>query len=85
MNNEILNPSLFTLYSKNWHGENKSNTPVQFQARRTQSADSAKILFIKPCAWIRRNKAYGQLVLLGYDVATFTPAAYQGRSLQPPL
>ena len=30
-------------------------------------------------------KAYGQLVLLGYDVTTFTPAAYQGRSLQPPL
>ena len=34
---------------------------------------------------VHENKAYGQLVLLGFDVTTFTPAAYQGRSLQPPL
>ena len=33
----------------------------------------------------RRKKAYGQLVLLGFDVTAFTPAAYQGRRLQPPL
>ena len=32
-----------------------------------------------------RKKAYGQLVLLGFDVTAFTPAAYQGRRLQPPL
>ena len=32
-----------------------------------------------------RLKASGQLVLLGYDIAAFTPVAYQGRSLQPPL
>ena len=30
-------------------------------------------------------KASGQLVLLGYDIAAFTPVAYLGRSLQPPL
>ena len=28
-------------------------------------------------------KAYGQLVWLGFDVTTFTPATYQGRRLQP--
>ena len=30
-------------------------------------------------------EAFGQLVLLGFDVTTFTPAAYQRRSLQRPL
>jgi hypothetical protein len=30
-------------------------------------------------------KAYGQLVLLGFDVTTFTPAAYQRSSLLRPL
>ena len=28
------------------------------------------------------KKAYEQLVLLGYDIAAFTPVAYQRRSLQ---
>ena len=28
-----------------------------------------------------KNKAYGQLVLLGFDVTTFTPVAYQRHSL----
>ena len=32
----------------------------------------------------RSKKSFGQLVLLGYDVTTFTPAAYQRRSLQRP-
>ncbi len=32
-----------------------------------------------------KNKAYGQLVLLGFDVTTFIPAAYQRRSLRQPL
>ena len=30
------------------------------------------------------EESFGQLVLLSFDVTTFTPAAYQGRSLQPP-
>ena len=30
-------------------------------------------------------KAFGQLVLLGYDITAFTPAAYQRCSLQRPL
>ncbi len=28
-----------------------------------------------------KNKAYGQLVLLGFDVTTFIPVAYQRYSL----
>ena len=32
-----------------------------------------------------RSKAFGQLVLLGYDVAAFTPAAYRRGSLPRPL
>ena len=32
----------------------------------------------------RHDKADGQLVLLGFDVTIFTPAAYQRRSLQRP-
>jgi hypothetical protein len=43
-----------------------------------------KTAFIKPVP-LHENKAYGQLVLLGFDVTAFTPAAYQGRRLQPPL
>ncbi|NDV80174.1 hypothetical protein D0T57_14570, partial [Dysgonomonas sp. 511] len=31
------------------------------------------------------KKACGQLVLLGYDITAFTPAAYQRCSLQRPL
>ena len=31
------------------------------------------------------EQSHGQLVLLGFGVATFTPAAYQRRSLQRPL
>jgi hypothetical protein len=30
-------------------------------------------------------KAYGQLVLLGFDVTAFRPAAYQRPSLERPL
>ena len=30
-------------------------------------------------------KAYGQLVVLGFDVTVFTPAPYQRRSLRRPL
>ena len=30
------------------------------------------------------TKAFGQLVQLGFDVAVFTPAAYQRRSLRRP-
>ena len=30
------------------------------------------------------KEKFGQLVLLGFDVTTFTPAAYQRRSLQRP-
>ena len=37
------------------------------------------------CAPVLKNKkkikAYGQLVLLGFDVTTFTPVAYQRHSL----
>ncbi len=33
-------------------------------------------------AW--RGKEGGQLVLLGFDVTAFTPAAYQRRSLRRP-
>ncbi len=33
----------------------------------------------------RKWKVYGQLVLLGFDVAAFTPAAYQRDSLSRPL
>ena len=29
----------------------------------------------------KKNKAYGQLVLLGFDVTTFIPIAYQRGSL----
>jgi hypothetical protein len=32
-----------------------------------------------------KNKAYGQLVLLGFDVSTFTPVAYQRGSLPQSL
>lgn len=32
----------------------------------------------------RQGKADGQLVLLGFEVASFTPAAYQRRSLRRP-
>ena len=32
----------------------------------------------------RLKEKFGQLVLLGFDVTTFTPAAYQRRSLQRP-
>ena len=31
--------------------------------------------------YIKKIKAYGQLVLLGFDVTTFTPVAYQRHSL----
>ena len=30
------------------------------------------------------RKVFGQLVLLGFAIAGFTPAAYQGRRLRPP-
>lgn len=30
-------------------------------------------------------KAYGQLVLLGFDITILTPVAYQRRSLRRPL
>ena len=30
---------------------------------------------------VKKIKAYGQLVLLGFDVTTFTPVAYQRHSL----
>jgi hypothetical protein len=30
---------------------------------------------------VKKIKAYGQLVLLGFDVTTFTPIAYQRHSL----
>ena len=33
----------------------------------------------------KKNKAYGQLVLLGFDVTTLIPVAYQRRSLRRPL
>ena len=32
----------------------------------------------------RLKEKFGQLVLLGFDVTAFTPAAYQRRSLQRP-
>ena len=32
----------------------------------------------------KHKEKFGQLVLLGFDVTTFTPAAYQRRSLQRP-
>ena len=31
-----------------------------------------------------REKVFGQLVMLGFDVTVFTPASYQRRSLQRP-
>ena len=31
-----------------------------------------------------QRKVFGLLVPLGFDIAAFTPAAYQGRSLRPP-
>jgi len=34
---------------------------------------------------LRSVKAFGRLVLLGSDIAVFTPATYQRRSLQRPL
>ena len=34
---------------------------------------------------IKKIKAYGQLVLLGFVVTNFTPIAYQRRSLRRPL
>ena len=34
---------------------------------------------------IKKIKAYGQLVLLGFIVTNFTPIAYQRRSLRRPL
>ena len=34
---------------------------------------------------IKKFKAYGQLVLLGFGVTTFTPVAYQRSSLLRPL
>ena len=33
---------------------------------------------------LRLKEKFGQLVLLGFDVTAFTPAAYQRRSLQRP-
>ena len=33
---------------------------------------------------VTRRKVFGLLVLLGFAIADFTPAAYQGRSLRPP-
>ena len=35
--------------------------------------------------WMKKNKAYGQLVLLGFNVTIFTPIAYQRHSLWQPL
>ena len=35
--------------------------------------------------WIKKIKAYGQLVLLGFDVTTFTPVAYRRDRLSRPL
>lgn len=35
--------------------------------------------------YLKKIKAYGQLVLLGFDVTTLTPVAYQRRSLRRPL
>ena len=34
---------------------------------------------------VQQWKVYGQLVLLGFGVATFTPATYQRPSLERPL
>ena len=33
----------------------------------------------------QRNRSFGQLVVLGCDIAVYTPAPYQRRSLQRPL
>ena len=43
------------------------------------------ILGIVVFRYQNKIKAYGQLVLLGFDVTTFTPVAYQRRSLRRPL
>jgi|GEM_PF-3170448 hypothetical protein len=53
----------------------------------TQHTLKKRPIFVKPSYYTDsiRKKDYGQLVLLGFDVTAFTPAAYQGRSLQPPL
>ena len=44
------------------------------------SRDSLELLSQVIC----HKEKFGQLVLLGFDVTAFTPAAYQRRSLQRP-
>ena len=46
---------------------------------RTQSCNKLHIGSVRKV--FKKIKAYGQLVLLGFDVTTFTPVAYQRHSL----
>ena len=39
------------------------------------------IALVETSASLKKIKAYGQLVLLGFDVTIFTPVAYQRYSL----
>ena len=50
---------------------------------KTEAKTSLSILSqLKACALAA--KAFGQLVVLGFDVTVFTPAPYQRRRLQRP-
>ena len=52
-------------------------------ARTVRAASRGRKAEGEGCA-LRRGEDGGQLVLLGFDVAVFAPAAYQRRSLRRP-
>ena len=65
----------------------RGKLPSQYKARYNMNTPRCYLSYLSNPfdSEFRRKKAYGQLVLLGFDVTAFTPAAYQGRRLQPPL
>ncbi len=58
-----------------------NSTPVIFNYILTYWEEKTYLKCKKDCLEI----SFGKLVLLGFGITAFRPAAYQGRSLQPPL
>ena len=59
------------------------NAPKTLQTLVFISSTSQEAESIYHPSFLTR-KAYGQLVMLGFGISTFTPASYQRRSLQRP-
>ena len=63
-------------------GMGRGEHPRQNHHKDLQSNERLNNVHIgKLVSYKKKNKAYGQLVLLGFTVTSFTPVAYQRHSL----